>query len=447
MMKALIFFLIFLFVSITVGAAEPMQNSWLIVNSDGSILTYDGSKFHYIASLGSGTYTVESNGRYWLIKKQNINGTEFFIFDGKVLKNLTQEIIPILRERNLRIIYHMKWGGGKWLITSSNAVVEFNGSEFVAYPAPAGIQLVETEPVWNGEYWLMAGSASGEPVLIRYRDRSWKVMSLSDRGMKGEIRDIAWNGDYWLICAYFYSEETGILPKLYKYDGLSLAEVPLPKEILKRGESGDVPVIATWNGEGWVIGVEKSGVLFTKLVRFDGDSFKLIHEVGKSTHPLLTDARIEDIRCNDAYCLIYFQNMRQMGILAKYERNELHVLDNIPGFTSLISDYRWNGDYWLIGEYSLTGKSMLLKYNGSDFVELTDIMLSALPTTSEEIKPGRIVFSSLLKQETLNLETNKGVCGPTVVVIVSVFTIVLIRRRTFNNKNTKDKFRGGCKID
>ena len=431
MMKAIIFFLMLIFMPVTVESAELIQNYWIIVNSNGQILTYDGSKFHYIASLGSGTYAVESNGRYWLIKKQNTNGTEFFIFDGKVLKNLTHEIIPMLRD--FGIAYHMKWGGDKWLITSSNAVVEFNESELVVYPAPADIKLVETEPEWNGEYWLMAGSASGKPVLIRYRDGRWKVVSLSD--MKGEILDVAWNGDYWLICAYLYSKEAGILPKLYKYDGLSLDEVTIPNKILKKGESGDVPVIAAWDGEEWVIGVERGGVLFTKLVRFDGSGFKSIQVAGRSTHPLLTDARIEDIRCNDAYCLIYFQNMRQMGILAKYDRNELHVLDNIPGFTSLISDYRWNGDYWLIGEYSLTGKSMLLKYNGSDFVELTDIMLSTLSTAPEETNTGRIVFSPLLEQDTLNLKTDKGVCGPAAVVIILFMVLIGRRFATFTSLN------------
>jgi len=426
-MTRVLFILIFIFVSITIGIAEPMQDSWLVVNSDGSVLTYNGSEFHYITSLGSGTYTVKSNGRYWLIKKQSLNGTEFFMFDGNTLKNFTQ---------NLRIVYHMKWGEGKWLITSSNGVVEFNGSEFLAYPAPTGIQLVEIEPEWNGKYWLMAGSAGGKPVLIQYINGSWKVVPLSDRNTRGEIRDIGWNGNYWLICAYFYSKKAGFLPKLYKYDGLSLAEISLPKKIFEKGESGDVPVIVTWNGERWVIGVEKGGVLFTKLVSFDGNSFKLIHEVEKSTHPLLTDARIEDIRCNGAYCLIYFQNMRQMGILAKYDENKLYVLDNIPGFTSLISDYRWNGDYWLIGEYSLTGKSTLLKYNGSDFVELTDIMLSAFPAASDEIKLGRIVFSPILKQGTLNLETNKGVCGPTAVIVISAFILVLVRRGLQKSANS-----------
>lgn len=419
-MKRFTFFLILLFIS-TAGAAEPMQNPWLIVTSNGSMLTYNGSDFSYVTSLGEGTYAVESNGRYWLIKKQNIKGTEFFIFNGTYLRNLTQKILPLLKEHNLRI-NHLKWGD-EWLMTSSSAIVELDETRAMVQSAPAGVRLTDAEPSWNGNYWLIAGAKDGKPVLLKYIKGSWGVIPLTDE-MKGRVMGIAWNGNYWLICAYFYSKETGVLPKIFKYDG-TLVEIPLPEGVFKKGKSADIPVIATWNGNEWIIGVERDGVLFEKLLRFDGRSFKIVHEVGEGTHPLLTDARIGKIRCNSAYCLIYFQNMREMGILAKYDKNKLLVMDNIPGFTSLISDYEWNGKYWLIGEYSLTGGAMLLRYNGTGFINLTALMVSVLPVAIRGTESGRIVFSPLWEQD---LKPSKGVCGPTTIVVISLFTLVLRRR-------------------
>lgn len=194
----------------------------------------------------------------------------------------------------------------------------------------------------------------------------------------GSITGIGWNGEYWLISSYIDEY------KLVRYDGKTFEEIKLPSKVEDFEDSpikfypenvnyylGFTPSVLGWfNGHWLLAGTER-------IARFDGENFTI-----SSFYPLLYK-----MTCGRTYCLIVGDSKPGMAahrVLIRYNGTDFADLtDQLTNVTPyilavsrsgrdaqwLITSYGWSSD----PEGNLTVVNELVKYDGTAFVKASTL--------------------------------------------------------------------------
>jgi hypothetical protein len=218
---------------------------------------------------------------------------------------------------------------------------------------------------WNGQYWLLAGTSAGPSyaiTLVKF-DGSTLVL-LASGPYTGSLwmtsNALTWNGEYWLIGTRSY---------LLKWNGSKLEQVPWPcKDSNAHAEVWSMD----FNGQYWLIGgdnfqdIPELGRGYPYLLRFDGSSFQVLSQ-GLRDQPTA-------IEWNGEYWLIGGST----GKMYKYDGSTLTEIP-APAHVGLILTIAHGADYWAVGgtqrpeaSSAFGGRGMLLRYDGTHFVELSN---------------------------------------------------------------------------
>ncbi|NOZ59163.1 MAG: hypothetical protein GXO66_06265, partial [Euryarchaeota archaeon] len=249
------------------------------------------------------------------------------------------------------------------------------------------------DAVWNGRYWLIAGTTGERGLLVRYdggeftdlsEDAGFSVPLPAVRGRMGSVDALAWNGSAWLIAGGGYCKGGGLLKS---YDGrrfVNLTQSPKTysskKELLRemRNISGIHCVAAiAWNGDYWLL-----SSLFPKGrgIKYTGSSFEEVVELPS----------VEHIAWGNGYWLLVSGGLYSR--LVKYDGERLEDVTPLENIS--ISALAWNGSEWLIagaelGEPDYEGKpgvkdTFVLRHSGSGFVRVDnpgDVYISSIAWT------------------------------------------------------------------
>lgn len=370
------------FARITDVKWNPRGRYWLIAasNDDGSagaLMRYDGTTSKEVFS-GGGMTSLGWNGDYWLIGGY---GGRLMRYDGEKLKNLSGN--AGLGEGYVSAI---EWSlsEGYWLIglngDVSKALIRYDGEDFTDLTAQSGLRRVY-HIAWGDRVWLISGELrlekdKGPGHVLSYDGRSFtdvtKAVGFEREGSRRNIITFDYDSDggYWLIGGSAGEMHPSTqFPVLLRYGGNTSRRLvdELGREI------GDIEnnrvYTVKWNGDYWLIYTARG-----KLLRYDGKTF----------HDLTTEE-------------------------TRWLRHEPNAID-------------WNGKYWLIGGRN----GRLLRYDGEEFHRVDGAESVLTP-------PSRVV--SVLNQGTeetppkpSTLETRRGVCGPSVIILLALLLTLFPRR-------------------
>ncbi len=235
------------------------------------------------------------------------------------------------------------------------------------------------DAVWNGEYWLIAGSTGERGLLVRYdggkftdlsEEAGFSAPSPTGGRRMGSVDALAWNGSVWLIAGGGYCKGGGLLKS---YDGGRFVNLTPPPETYSSKEefihalrniSGIHCVAAlAWNGSEWLLSSLFPG---GRVIEYNGSAF---NEAVELSH-------VEHIAWGDGYWLLVSGGFYSR--LVKYDGERLE--DVTPEENISISAIAWNGSEWLIagaelGEPDYEGRRRIeetfaLRYNGSAFAKV-----------------------------------------------------------------------------
>jgi hypothetical protein len=319
---------------------------------------------------------LEWNGDYWLIAGSagRMERGILVRYDGRIFIDLSSEAgfqvpFPISGGRSVGTIDALSWNSSEWLIAGGGyckgggLLKSYDGIRFVnltevpktysskeefsrAMRNISGIHCVSAI-AWNGSEWLLS-SLFPKERLIRYGEEFKTVANL-------RVNDIAWGRGYWLLVT------EGIYSKLMKYDGATFEEVTPFENITIKA--------LAWNGSEWLISgaflgqPDHEGVPALKegfLVRYDGVDYEDLN---------LSDY-VDTITWTGAYWLLGGDK------LLRYDGGKIEEVP-LPRYVSAVSKIRWGGDYGLVIGHS-EEKSMLLRYDGNSFQDLTQELSGAM---------------------------------------------------------------------
>lgn len=320
-------------------------------------------------------------------------------------------------------------------------LVKFDGEGFFDPVQEVNLRIPELtleDLDWNGEYWLLSYDFEDVGELMKYDGSRFNIISLPDHG---RVNGFDWNGGYWQIGGDGY---------LVKYDGVNVTD--LTAEFTESTGLDGATSILWMNGTWLIMGLkEKSGqyypTLTRRLVIYDGVNFYPLEESGAM-------GWFRRSSWNGEYLLLAFRDN-----LVKYDGKHLLNLTAQADFKSSITGLGWNGRYWLIGAFDgalkkydgvsfkdikggrlkmikavrwgdkywlIAGKGddglqKLLKYDGAVFKDITPQLKKALRYDKSTPTP--------IHREPAPQKPKRGVCGPTVVVLLALIP-ALCRRRT-----------------
>ena len=220
---------------------------------------------------------------------------------------------------------------------------------------------------YNGQYALI----SDGNVLLLYDGNSFmnltnslKSVIFTDLYHLERIVAIGWNGEYWLIGGSY---------GLVKFDGENFTAL-FPTRLL-----GGTIMDLDWNGEYWLIGT-RGGLIAFQIDAFGNKHYRMIDWPGFLG---ISGSQGEAwaVRWNGEYWLIGGDNSAFGGpILLRYDGSEF--LDLSHNVKDLVGRVAWNGEYWLIGT-----SEELYRYDGNSFEELTNILKQQIDLPEEYFYP------------------------------------------------------------
>lgn len=317
------------------------------------------------------------NGDYWLIAGAagRMEKGVLVRYDGENFIDLRSEAgfqvpFPISGGMNVGTIDALAWNGSEWLIAGGGyckgggLLKSYDGMRFLNLTQPlrtysskeefsqairniSGIHCVSAI-AWNGSEWVLS-SLFPKGRLIKYNGEAFETVA------NLRVNDIAWGKGYWLLVT------GGIYSKMMKYDGAAFEEVTPFENIT-------IEALA-WNGSEWLIsgaflgqpdyeGVPKLEEGF--LVRYNGASYENLN---------LSDY-VNTIAWTGAYWLLGGSK------LLRYDGDKIEEVP-LPRYVSAVSKVRWGKGYGLIIGHS-EGKSILLRYDGNSFQDLTQELSGAM---------------------------------------------------------------------
>ena len=412
-------------------------STWLIGTVNGDLVSYAGGEFSYLGNLGGWIREIVWAQGYWLIGGAGVLQR----YDGS-FTNLSSEydVLRIRCNKEYCLI-----AADPLSRPSYSRLLKYDGSSLadITSGIARGKRNWVMQMVWNGEYWLISVDFADERKVIgsglfKYDGSSFTEVTNPELPPHGTL---GWNGRYWLISSgVWINKTTGPEPRLLKYDGKNFSEIEFPLQVFERfdrqkGESLEPYIIShafytfpdmiAWNGEYWLMDTGFS------LVRYDERNFSVV----RYTTGVYSPYRVIKMVWNGRYWLILYNLAGEPGYaLGKYDGQKLEWLRYEPlmhGYAwAPIGDVAWNGSAWLIGtfahrideewEYPKGMRYALLKYDGSEFKELTQEFKEAFLKSSErKARTGEVQGEAPSK---------KAVCG-SAVAFLFVAPVLALRCR------------------
>ncbi|WP_456474158.1 hypothetical protein [Candidatus Pyrohabitans sp.] len=408
------------------------------INGEYRLVRYDGSNFVLVKyergneDLLAKTSYIAWNGRYWLLGGRNT----LWKYDGKEITDLSGKLNSLVG--NWSTVHYIGWGERYWLIIihsmsedSDKIVVYEDNSGFKTITAGYDFKYLEIKSVvFNSDYWLI-GANYGK--LLKYDGE--KIVDLSDKigvpeDFSTAVTNIAFNGTSWLIVinGAFKGKYAVYGEKVLEYNGYKFTDLT---EIFNRTELKPVVTGVNWDPSRkyWVI-TGGNGI----IGRYFNGSFTVLAEMSE-LYPLPWEGfGISDVVYNpeDKYWLIagykaYFHPSTPRGVIMRFDREKLYDITPYDIFSEIgheftVDEVKLNGDYWLI---SADGK--FLMYDGSAFEDLTYQVLSLT------IQPAKMTQKESRTAEEEVQTKKKTVCGPLLILLISLFSIITLwNRHKFN---------------
>lgn len=336
--------------------------------------------------------SMEWNGEYWLIggfHSSREKGLEQFL-----VKYNEENFFDLSQKLELRIpeltLDSLLWNGEYWLLAynfqSVGELKKFDGKEFHTIALPNVRRIYGFD--WNGKYWLIGN----DEYLVKYDEENLTDLTADfseSTGLDGAT-SILWMNDSWLIMGV--KEKAGeyypsITRRLVIYNGVNFYNLKEPDAIgwFKR---------SSWNGEYLLL------VFRDDIARYDGK--RLLNLTAKADFK----DRITSLDWNGEYWLIGAND----GTLKKFDGASFKTIKG-AGLNG-IKAVRWADKYWLIAGKGEDGLQKLLKYDGSEFEDITLEFKEALGYGEASSTP--------IPMEPITPKAQRGVCGPTLIMLLLI---------------------------
>lgn len=244
----------------------------------------------------------------------------------------------------------------------------------------------------HDDSYILVGGQIGAWFQNEQRPRLYRIQlynqtetQLTPITSKGTVWAGHWNGSRWLISGWGADSGAGNSnPYLFLYDGQNQVEAGSRNQYEAEASwhGGDVFSVS-YNGTHWLLsglgsdslGKGQEPVNHMGLGLFDDHNF-----IDLSTRiPDQWDAILFANAWNGHYWLMGGGWEGNQGVLIRYDGTNFTDLSPelesaMPQFDS-VQSVQWNGDYWLIG-----GVGFLAKYDGEKFTDLTPQLNAALDT-------------------------------------------------------------------
>jgi hypothetical protein len=228
------------------GLGSGLLSSYNSVNDTNhmSLATFDGYNFTDLSNLVPDQqdgilYANAWNGRYWLVGGGYKDIGVLFSFDGRKIRDLTNNITEAVPE--FGSVQALAWNGHYWLIGGYHFLAEYDGHKYTDLTNRLGSVLSSSSScctavnaiAWNGSEWMLGG---GTPVSQTNSSQAWLV-TYSSRGLENLIPEINPTArgltsssssiltitaapNSWVIGGY--SQNQGLL---YEYSGVSFTNL------------------------------------------------------------------------------------------------------------------------------------------------------------------------------------------------------------------------------
>lgn len=410
------FFILLVLFLISIAASAGIQREgysvigwngeyFLIGTYAGELIKYDGKSFSLVSKQSAPVTEIANFSGQWIVGGTGYLGR----YDGKSLTPiLTGEDVKILRcNAEQCLIYtsslysygaggltnltniltkelggkkyfikDIQWDGHEWLILvrepAATRVLIYRGGRFSKVAFPFNVTLISS----NGSAWLLCEKADGKPAkLWLYQDGKLRRLEVPQQ-VTFTPQAIAWGGGYWLMDTYF---------SLVKFNGSFAVTKYLEEKIYSPYRVKKM----VWNGEYWLILYDLAGTEGSALAKYDGNTIKWL------SYPPLAVSKSQ---------------------------------------WTPIGDITWGKNYWLLGTYVFLHeegliqppqyRSAILKYDGTDFVELKPELSNATAKPEQREKPKSV------SAEPPESEERKTICGPSFILLLLLIA-PLARRMCF----------------
>ena len=346
---------------------------------------YDGHTFNVIPveDLNEPIVLIAWNGEYFLLVGEKGRLLEY---DGHNLRDITSQLGWGYGTQILKLIP----SGGRWLIYGASMANDetlsavYDGERFSGASRGLGWEIV---PVGKGRFWFVCAKNKENYAICEYSGK--------------EIRDIAdippsevdfyrlyWNGEYLLLVGN-YVENGSWYSRLVVFNGTDFKEVNYSREPVTK---------IAWNGNYWVVSY------------YSGNNYRFgkVYEDRFVDLGAVLNTSASALVCNGNYCLVSY---RCGGV---YGFNGTHF-ENLTGSlreagVECADKIAWGGNFWLLLQQKERG-DMVLKYDGTAFADITPLLRKAFTSKTAEEPPE-------------SPPERKAVCGPTMLMLLSVLIIV-----------------------
>ncbi len=358
---------------------------------------------------------AKCNEEYCLINGIDKNGyAVLFIYGKEGFEDITPgDIYP---EGAIYDIGAIDWNGEYWLIAATERIgsgkemetiigfYEYDGEETTDLTIPKYVISRIDSLGWNGEHWLIGvTNLEQRPHLYKFDGSEITPIELPTEELPNEIYlagAIGWNGEYWLIAV-----TGGLNPAFYKYDEEDFEQITPPQDtfIIPKPNRVLFPTKLACNEEYCLIFLDNNDI-----IKFDGSRFEKVNISFESSKVLYA---LRNVKWNGEYWLISYTITNEGGSLAKYDGENFIELTEMPT-NCFEGGMEWNGEHWLIGTFRITcNRWALLEYDGASFPDLTD----------------KFAFRGL-KAYPILVEESRGKPWTPVIIILSAFTALLAIR-------------------
>lgn len=379
--------------NVAVKALEKLQDLQTFEPNRG-LLKYDGVRFEDLskeANLSELSVTkIKWNGEYFLIAGDNGG---LIKYDGK-FQDLTSQlgwgfgiqILELIPSGELWLIYGVSWANEMVLVK------KFDGNNFEDVSSSLGWELI---PLDNGSYWFICSDKMG---ICEYDGKEIKKLIYFSTEEKLTPRIVGWNGKY-LLLEQSYIEDGSKHSKLLTFDGNKIREINF--------SFGSITKIA-WNGNYWVVNY------------YSGNNYRFgkIYEDKFVEVSALLNTSASALVCSGSYCLVSYRCGGVYGFNGTHFENLTESLREAGA--ECADKIAWDGNFWLLLQQN-SRATVLLKYNGAAFEDLTPQLLKVLSEQSAGDKNVEIARGKTKE---------KAVCGPTLILLLPIL-LLLARRHSF----------------
>ena len=345
-----------------------------------------------------------------------------------ILLSILLLTLPVSHAQERGTVTGIAWNGSTWLIvghwSNTSHLLEYDGKTFRELKDFKKFNITFVHQVfWNNDtnYWVITGHKGDDTILIKFDGMQFEQLASVHSYCTG---DTVWDGKGYLmvVCGSAMVGETGYVKLL---ENGSIAEgVPFYWGYGRIFQSGgrifthNGTVLFLYNGTNF----EKFSEIriLAEDMAFNGRQWvicgydKLV-EFNFTYHPhVISIGGCDEIEWGNGYWLI-----ANDGQLFKYDGNRLMLVENMPEFGS-INAVKWNGEYWLIGGRGYGGSPKLVNYDGSAFKDLTPQLVSL---RQQQANTTQRKSDTIKEPQT----KNKAVCGPSLILLLSVSGLLLRR--------------------